>query len=115
MKNRFEEWMKRYERKKPNTAYQYAVAIDKISRHYSEETSNRVDIYNLANLEEIKLISKAYSLKGRFSEYGKGGNGTVRNAIATYCRYLEHTDMGMIRMEKKMKLCQKVWKRITLN
>ena len=84
MRRQFEDWMKSHERKKQSTAYQYAISITKISKHYSRMTNSDVEIYKLDNPRQIEPIVNAYSQGGRFSEFGQEGNGTIRNAIATY-------------------------------
>ena len=55
MRNSFEDWMIRFENKKKNTAYQYAISIDKISRHYSENSDRQIDIYTTNNLDLINF------------------------------------------------------------
>ena len=94
MRNKFEEWMKKRERKKPNTAYQYAVSIDKISRHYSDSTNKSIDLYKISDQEVLRPICADYALGGRFASFGNSGNGTIRNAIATYLRYIEYENVG---------------------
>lgn len=89
MKNKFKKWMKDIENKSPNTAYQYACSIDRISKHYSDNTGESLDIYNETDLNLLRDIAKDYSLDGRYFDFGNYGNGTVRNAIATYVRFLE--------------------------
>ena len=94
MRKHFEDWMKRQERKKPNTAYQYAVSIDKISRHYSDNTNKSIDLYKITDPERVRPICEDYGLDGRFASFGNNGNGTVRNAMATYLRYIKHQNVG---------------------
>ncbi len=94
MRSEFESWMKTYERKKPNTAYQYAVSIDKVSRHYSESTGEYVNLFNISDVARLRQIHSAYSKGGRFSTFGDKGNGTIRNAIATYIRYVQYLRLG---------------------
>lgn len=94
MRRQFEDWMKSHERKKPNTAYQYAISITKISKHYSRMTNSDVEIYNLDNPRQIEPIVNDYSQGGRFSAFGREGNGTIRNAIATYLRFVNDKNMG---------------------
>ncbi len=86
--------MKKKEGKKQNTAYAYANSIDKISQHYSEQTGNAINIYREKDIGLIKNISGKYSTSGSYAEFGNKGNGTIRNAIATYLRFLEHTNKG---------------------
>lgn len=87
MRREFERWMLKQERKKPNTAYQYAQCIDKVSNHYSTHTQQNIDLYRVLDIEVLRKIKDDYSLHGKFSEFGGKGNGTVRNAVATYYRY----------------------------
>ncbi len=94
MRRDFEEWMKRYERKKPNTAYQYAVSIDKISRHYSENTNKKIDLFKISDPDQVRPICEDYALSGKFASFGGNGNGTMRNAIATYLRYINNQNVG---------------------
>ncbi|WP_319574998.1 hypothetical protein [uncultured Desulfobacter sp.] len=94
MKQQFDSWMKVKEGKKPNTAYAYANSIDKISQHYSEQTGNKLNIYRENDINIIKKISYEYSTRGSYADFGNKGNGTIRNAIATYVRFIEHTNMG---------------------
>lgn len=79
--------MVKQERKKPNTAYQYAQSIDKVSNHYSTHTQQSIDLYRVLDVEVLRKIKDDYSLHGKFSDFGGKGNGTVRNAVATYYRY----------------------------
>lgn len=90
MREKFESWMKTKEGKKPNTSYAYANSIEKISRHYSQSTRQSLDIYREKNINLIEKISQDYGIGGRFSQFGNGGNGTIRNAIATYVRFLRN-------------------------
>ena len=94
MREKFEFWMKTKEGKKQNTAYAYANSIDKISRHYSKNTKNNIDIYREKNFSIIEKISADYSIRGRFAQFGNEGNGTIRNAIATYVRFLKRQNLG---------------------
>lgn len=90
MKNKFEKWMKDVENKSENTSYQYVRSIDKISEHYSEITGENLDIYREIDLDLLKNISNEYGLDGKYSDFGNYGNGTIRNAIAAYIRFLEY-------------------------
>ncbi|MDX9805663.1 MAG: endonuclease NucS, partial [bacterium] len=94
MRNEFERWMRTVEGKQQNTAYQYALSIDKISKHYSETTGKETDIYSLNDLILLKKLSDEYSVNGKFSDFGYKGNGTIRNAIATYVRFYESYSSG---------------------
>lgn len=96
MREIFEKWMRVKEGKKTNTAYQYAASIAKISNHYSQNTGKKVDIYRENDLSVIQKISECYSVGGRYSEFGNMGNGTIRNAIATYFRFLKSSQVGKV-------------------
>lgn len=87
MKREFERWMVKQERKKPNTAYQYAQSIDKVSNHYSTHSQQNIDLYRVIDTDTLRKIKDDYSLHGKFSDFGGKGNGTIRNAVATYYRY----------------------------
>jgi hypothetical protein len=92
MKDNFECWMKKKEAKTENTIYAYAYSIDKISRHYSENTGRNIDIYRENDINLLENISSDYASGGKFAQYGNGGNGTIRNAIATYLRFFRNTN-----------------------
>ena len=94
MKNKFEKWMRDVENKSQNTAYQYARSIDKISEHYSKSTGENLDIYNESDLILLGDIESQYGIGGKYYEFGNYGNGTIRNAIATYIRFLEYMKIG---------------------
>ena len=94
MKTEFTNWMVRFENKSQNTAYQYAQSIDKISRYHSEMTKEYYDLYTSTDLLKIKGIAVEYGIGGKYSDFGNYGNGTVRNAIATYVRFLEKKNIG---------------------
>lgn len=88
MKKDFETWMRQNDRKKQSTAYQYARALDRISAHYSQKTGRLIDLKKTRNPDEVQPICDDYAIGGRFSKFGGEGNGTNRNAIAAYVRYL---------------------------
>lgn len=94
MKKRFEQWMREIEDKKTTTAGSYASSINKISKHYSENTGKNIDVYEVTDLGLLKRIENDYSIGGKFSELGHYGKGTVRNAIATYVRFIEYNKIG---------------------
>jgi hypothetical protein len=80
-------WMIRAEAKSQNTAYQYSIAIDRLSEHYSQETEQQINIYRINDRILLNGISHDYSIGGRFQDLGDYGNGTNRNAIAAYVRF----------------------------
>ncbi len=89
MRRHFEDWMVRVEMKSKNTVYQYASSIEKISQHYSKKSNELTNIYSISDAEKVEYISNYYKKDGKFSSFGDRGNGTVRNSIATYLRYLQ--------------------------
>ncbi len=92
MKEKFYQWMGKHENKKPNTAYAYKNSIDKISKHYSENDGNKIDIYYIKDIRLLESIAYDYSKKGKYSSFGDGGNGTIRNAISTYVRFSKNKE-----------------------
>lgn len=94
MKKEFENWMVRKENKAPSTAYQYVLSIDKISKHYSDATKLEIDLYKENDLNSLTKIAANYFRGGKFSNFGDYGNGTIRNAIATYIRFIESSQIG---------------------
>jgi predicted nuclease of restriction endonuclease-like (RecB) superfamily len=99
MKKEFEKWMVQRDGKSPNTASQYKSSIDLISRHYSQQNEKSINLYNINDILFIKGLVKDYGMGGRYQEIGKNGtgtngHGTVRNAIATYARFLEYKNLG---------------------
>ncbi|MCC7571014.1 DUF1016 family protein [Candidatus Micrarchaeota archaeon] len=84
--------MKTKEGKTKNTVNSYAYSIDKISNHYFEQTGKKIDIYQLNDTALLKSIKDDYGIGGRFVLFGKGGNGTIRNAIATFYRFIKETN-----------------------
>ncbi len=77
------------EKKTHHTAYSYKNSIDKISSFHSQKTNTSIYIYSINDLSVLSDIAKNYSQTGRFASYGYEGNGTIRNAIATYVRFYE--------------------------
>ncbi len=90
-KDKFEEWLIQ-NGKKQTTAKQYSGAINSISKHYLEETSQNIDIYQIEDIKLLAEIRADYIQTGRFSQFGQQGNGTNRNAIARYEEYIRGGD-----------------------
>lgn len=70
-----------------NTAYAYKNAINYISQHYSENTRQEINIYEIEDQNQISKISQKYSQNGEYANAGNNGNGTWRNAIARYSEF----------------------------
>lgn len=94
MKNQFEKWMKEKENKSINTVSSYANSISRISRHYYENTGRDFDLYKITDLKLLRSIENDYGIGGKYSDFGNYGNGTIRNSIATYVRFIEFTKIG---------------------
>ena len=101
MRREFENWMIRRDGKSQNTAYQYAISIDKISKHYSEKTNESINIYQIKDILLLESIVKDYSKTGKYSDFGNFGNGTIRNAIVAYLRYFTTKSVGEDLVEDK--------------
>ncbi len=86
---KFEIWLKTTtsEKKKTNsTAYNYSRAIKRIEQHYKETTGENIYLF-LTPIEVAEKLLQKYSLNGEYSEFGKYGNGTIRNALSALIRY----------------------------
>jgi hypothetical protein len=89
--SQFEKWLIKNENKASQTAYIYSKAINRISKHYSVQTNQAIDLYAIAEISKLKIIAELYGTSGKYSEFGQSGNGTNRAAINSYCRFREHT------------------------
>jgi len=69
-------------------AQSYPGAINRISRHYSENTGENINIYSLRDVDAVDKIARKYRKDGIYSNYGQEGKGTNRNAIARYSEFL---------------------------
>ncbi|RIA09188.1 hypothetical protein OE09_1017 [Flavobacteriaceae bacterium MAR_2010_72] len=87
----FEKWLINTENKKEQTAYNYSKAINRISKHYSENTNQNLNLYSLTELDKLKNIADLYGTSGKFSEFGHVGNGTNRAAINSSYRFRQNT------------------------
>lgn len=85
----FQKWLKNSEFKKDQTAYIYTKSIFKISRHFSEQSGQSVDLYAVTDLVKLKEIADKYGKLGKYSKFGDLGNGTNRAAINALCRFRE--------------------------
>jgi hypothetical protein len=84
-KTKFEDWLRK--KYALNTVYSYSAAIDKISKHYSDNEQG-VDLYRVDNLSEIQQIADLYGSKGKYFEFGNKGHGTNKAAINAYAKYI---------------------------
>ena len=88
-RDQFEAWMVQNARLAPQTAYNYSVAINRISTNYSMVTGNSTDIYSIRDIRVLSGIADQYDIGGQYSQFGHIGNGTNRAAIKKLKRYLE--------------------------
>jgi len=86
MQEKFKQWLLATG-KSENTAYSYATSINNISEHYSQITNQKINIYNIQDINLLNAISAKYGQSGTYAEFGNKGKGTKRNAIARYVEY----------------------------
>lgn len=91
MKNKFFHWLKA--RYKNSTAYNYSIAIDRISRHYSGQAGRDVDIFKVKDIQELNGIAAKYTKGGMYELFGDYGNGTNRAAIKRYIEFMSNYDV----------------------
>jgi hypothetical protein len=69
------------------TAYGYKNAINKISKDYSQNINQNIDIYQIQEQGIINEIAQKYSTNGEYAIAGYKENGTWRNSIARYSEF----------------------------
>jgi hypothetical protein len=94
MKKEFETWMTKRDNKSSSAASAYKSGINTISRHYSKETNQNIDLYTINDINFINELVGKYGIDGIYQKVGEKGHGTVRCAIAAYARFLEQKDLG---------------------
>jgi hypothetical protein len=94
MKKDFEIWMTKRDNKSSNTASSYKAGINTISRHYSKETNQNIDLYTINDINFINELVIKYGIGGIYQKVGDKGRGSVRNAIAAYARFIEQKNSG---------------------
>jgi len=90
MTDKFEKWLINNELKSTQTAYNYVKAINRISKHYSNQINGDINLYSIDELSDLKSIANLYGTTGKYSEFGHIGNGTNRAAINSLCRFREN-------------------------
>jgi hypothetical protein len=85
----FQNWLQKSDnpQKSFNTARGYKIAIKRLSKHYSRETGNQVNIYSVKDLNTLCNIEREYITGGRFSSFGEKASGANRAAISAYVRF----------------------------
>ena len=86
MQEKFKQWLLATG-KSENTANSYSKSINNISEHYSQAINQRINIYDIKDINLLNVISAKYTQSGIYSDFGNNGNGTKRNAIARYVEY----------------------------
>ena len=85
MEEEFRKWLIR--RGKKGAAINYPSAIHRISEHYSSNTGESVNIYQLTDQKKISQIAHDYKKNGKFSEFGYEHHGLYRAAISRYSEF----------------------------
>jgi hypothetical protein len=93
MKEEFRKWMKE-QGYKDGTSSSYISGITTISNHYFEETNDKIDLFSIKDKNIINRLDEKYGINGEYQKVGEKGNGTVRNAIAAYAKFLEQEDFS---------------------
>ena len=91
-RDKFGEWMSQEERKKGGTVSSYKNFIDDISKHYSKENNDKIDLYkyNIDDIRFIKELEGYYDIGGKYEKFGQKDKGGPRAAIKAYVRFLEN-------------------------
>ena len=85
MERLFTNWL--IERGNPGASKNYSTAINNISRHYSENTGQSINIYQIQDPNIIIEIANDYKQTGRFSEFGYEHHGRFRAAMNRYAEF----------------------------
>lgn len=104
MSSHFEKWLIKNENKANQTAYSYSKAIYRISKHYSEQLKQEIDLYTITDIQKLKTIADLYGKMGKYSKVGDYGNGTNRAAINSLCRFRENTRNFNFSMEESSEI-----------
>lgn len=65
----------------------YPELISRLSRHYSEQTGSKVNIYELTDSHVLKNLQKLYGKNGKFFNIGEELEGAVKSALSYYIRF----------------------------
>ncbi|UAB71952.1 DUF91 domain-containing protein [Vibrio sp. SCSIO 43132] len=85
MKEEFKHWLT--ESGKALDFPAYSDSINRLSNHYSNQTGEEFDIYELEDCRELNKLRRLYAKKGKFSEIGDEKNGSVRTALSYYTKF----------------------------
>ena len=81
----FKNWL--IKRGNSSAANNYPRAIHIISKHYSEEIKEPIDIYKIKDQNKISELAHDYSQSGQFSKFGYEQHGRFRAAIGRYSEF----------------------------
>lgn len=101
---KFQNWLLHNENKKGGTTSAYASAIIKISKHYSNQHHQLLNIYTITDTNKLRKIIELYDFEGEYFEIGEIGHGTYRNALKAFERYLLNEPRNTVRRLKKKNL-----------
>ena len=96
-KKAFSEYLYKIENKKKQVSYNYSIAIDRLSKHFSVQKKERIDFYEDLAIETFEAIIKLYNKGGQFEQEGDYGNGTNRaaiNALGRFKKFLLENDIS---------------------
>jgi len=86
----FTDWYIYKEKKSGIVGHRYSLAINSISRHYSEQIEKEIDLFEIDDIDFIKELKEKYGKNGQYHEIGNIGKGTYRFALSAYIRYLKY-------------------------
>lgn len=92
MQKTFQNWLENQEGKTPNTAYAYANAINRISKHYQENEGKNINLYKITSEKELGFFVELYGKNGKYANIGDYGNGTNRSAVVAYHKFISNPE-----------------------
>ncbi|MCW8349365.1 endonuclease NucS, partial [Vibrio sp. ZSDZ65] len=72
----------------------YLDSMDRLSLHYSEQIGSEFDIFELEDGRELSKLLRLYAKKGKFSNVGDEGGGSVRSALAHYVKFRSQRNLA---------------------
>ena len=85
MEVKFRNWL--IESGNDSAASIYPELIYRLSSHYTEQTGESINIYELKGDRPLKNILKLYGANGKFSDIGKEQDGNVKSALSHYVKF----------------------------
>jgi hypothetical protein len=87
-KSDFVNYMVEVEKKASSTAYQYGEAIERISKNYSRNIGQYINIYRMEDLDELNNIQTEYEMSDAYTEFGSAAL-IHKLALIAYIRFME--------------------------